>query len=59
MDWFSIVTVALCLGAAIGCLFMDNYLTALIFVVAVYNIGSWMWLEQFKGKNNGKRLENR
>lgn len=58
-DWFSTVTVFLCLAAAFSSVLLGNYWTALIFMLAVYNIGNWMWLEQFKGKNNGKRLANR
>lgn len=49
-DWFSIVTVFLCFAAAIGSMLMGNYISALIFVLAVYNIGNWMWLDQFKGR---------
>ena len=54
-NWFSIVTVFLCFGAAIASMLMGDYVVAVIFILAVYNIGSWMWLDQFKGLENARK----
>ena len=47
--WFSWITIILCFTAAIQCMLTDQYLTALVFIAAVYNIGMWLWLDCFKG----------
>ena len=48
-NWFSWITIFLCFAAAIQCIVTNQYLTGLVFMVAVYNIGVWLWLDLFKG----------
>jgi hypothetical protein len=56
-NWFSIVTIFLCFAAALASLLIGEYIFAIIFVAAVYNIGSWLWLDQFKGLENARKRQ--
>lgn len=47
-DKFSIVTIVLCLAAGIVSIVNEQYFSALVFILAVYNICMWMWLDAFK-----------